>query len=132
MSQNHSAAEILGQHGNDPRMGHHQTLPRLLFEQASKLGDASFVRMKRFGIWQSMSWQSFSQDVLALAHALRARGLQKGDVVGVISENLPESYLIEYAAQAVGASVTCLYPDASSDELMYILNHCKAKILNHR
>lgn len=129
MSQIHSASEILGQHGNDPRMGHNQTLPRLLFDQASKLGDAPFVRMKRFGIWQSMSWQSFSQDVLALAHALRARGLQKGDVVGVISENLPESYLIEYAAQAVGASVTCLYPDASSDELMYILNHCKAKIL---
>ncbi|MBV5267207.1 MAG: AMP-binding protein [Burkholderiaceae bacterium] len=88
MSQSHSAAEILGQHGTDPRMGRHQTLPRLLLEQASKLGDAPFVRMKRFGIWQSMSWQSFSQDVLSLAHALRARGLQKGDVVGVISENL--------------------------------------------
>ena len=120
---------LSGRAGTDSRAPGGQTLPRLLLAQAKRHGNRPFVRMKRHGIWQSISWARFAEQVLMLAQALRRRGVGTGDVLAVISENLPESYLIEYAAQCVGAAVTCLYPDASAEELQYIVEHCGARLI---
>jgi long-chain acyl-CoA synthetase len=120
---------LSGRAGTDSRASGGQTLPRLLLAQAKRYGDRPFVRMKRHGVWQSISWSRFAEQVLMLAQALRGRGVGAGDVLAVISENLPESYLIEYAAQCAGAAVTCLYPDASAEELQYIVEHCGARLI---
>ncbi len=118
-----------GTHGSDPRSGARRTLPQLLFAQAAQRGDAPFMRAKRHGIWRSSSWREVATRVRQLAHALRRRGIGPGDVVAMISENLPELYLLEYAAHCVGAAVTCLYPDASGPELDYIVRHCGARLV---
>jgi long-chain acyl-CoA synthetase len=118
---------ITGPEGRDPRSGGGHTLPQLLRMQARARGDAPFMRAKRHGVWQTSTWQEVSHQVTQLAHALKRGGVARGDVVAMISENLPEIYLLEYAVQALGASVTCLYPDASSSELDYIVGHCGAR-----
>ncbi len=118
-----------GQHGSDPRSAQRRTLPQLLFAAAAERGDAPFLRAKRHGIWVARSWRQVAAEVRQLAHALRRRGIGAGDVVVMISENLPELYLLEYAVQALGGAVTCLYPDASSVELDYIVQHCGARLV---
>lgn len=120
---------VAGVHGTDPRSGARRTLPQLLAAQAARLGDAPFLRVKRHGIWRDVSWREFAAQVRRMALALHRRGVSAGDVVAVISENLPDVYLVEYAVQSLGAAVTCLYPDASGPELEYILGHCGARIL---
>jgi long-chain acyl-CoA synthetase len=104
-------------------------LPQLLAAQAAQRGEAPFLRVKRRGIWRDVSWRDVAAQVRTLAHALQRRGVRPGDVVALISENLPELYVVEYAVQSLGAAVTCLYPDASGPELEYILAHCGARIL---
>lgn len=118
-----------GRHGTDPRSPAGRTLPQVLHEQAARLAGQDFMRVKRHGVWRGQSWQGVLERVRALALAMIAQGVKPGDVVAVISENQPEAYMIEYAAQCAGAAATHLYPDATSDELGFALSHSGAKLL---
>ncbi|RPH59056.1 MAG: acyl-CoA synthetase [Burkholderiales bacterium] len=120
---------LTGDHGSDPRSGRRRTLPQVLFEQAAARPDATYMRVKRQGVWAPVTWSEFARQVRTVAHALARTGVGSGDVVAAISENLPELYLIEYGAQCLGAAATCLYPDASAEELDYILEHSGARVL---
>ena len=118
-----------GSHGTDPRSPAGRTLPRILLDQAARTPDAPCMRAKRKGVWQETTWRAFAGDMRRVARALHASGIGRGDVVAVISENLPEVYVIEYAVHAVNAALTCLYPDSSPAELAYILMHSGATLL---
>ena len=118
-----------GSLGTDARSPAGRTLPRILLDQAARTPDAPCVRAKRKGIWQETTWRAVADEVLRVARALHASGIGRGDVVAVLSENLPEVYVIEYAVHAVNAALTCLYPDSSAAELAYILAHSGAKLL---
>ncbi|HEY3688604.1 MAG TPA: AMP-binding protein [Streptosporangiaceae bacterium] len=43
------------------------------------------------------------------ARALRASGLRRGDVLAVLTGNRPETYVLRYAAHALGCATTILY-----------------------
>lgn len=118
-----------GLHGTDSRSPAGRTLPQVLHAQAAVFGARDFMRVKRRGIWVALSWSEALRQVRELAVAMIADGLQPGDVVAVVSENLPQVYIIEYAAQCAGAVATHLYPDSTGDELGYVLKHSGARML---
>ena len=121
--------DLQGEHGEDPREPREATLARLLHRRAEEYASQDFLRAKRHGVWTSLTWQEALSRVRALALALSARGVGKGAVVAVIGENLPEAYLVQYAAACVGAVATHLYPDASAAELGFILQNSAATLL---
>jgi long-chain acyl-CoA synthetase len=120
---------LVGTHGDDAREPNGTTLPRLLRQRAAEHGQRDFLRAKRHGVWAGVSWQAALEKVETLARAMMARGLQPGDVVAVIGENLPEAYLVQYAALCAGAAATHLYPDASAAELGFVLKDSGAVLL---
>ena len=121
--------ELQGSHGDDPREPHGETLPRLLRRRAAEHGPRDFLRAKRHGVWAATSWSAALARVEALARAMIARGVDPGDVVAVIGENVPEAYLVQYAALCAGAAATHLYPDASAAELGFVLKNSGARLL---
>ena len=118
-----------GESGTDPRRAEGRTLPQLLQDRVREHGSRVAMRRKRHGVWQPTSWAETWDIVGALATALRSLGIDRGDRVAIISENIPEAYWLEYAAQCCGAAVVCLYPDAVADELRYILQDSGARML---
>ena len=121
--------ELHGSHGDDPRDPAGETLPRLLRRRAAEHPSRDFLRAKRHGVWAALGWRDALERVEALAGAMVARGVGPGDVVAVIGENLPEAYLVQYAALCAGAAATHLYPDASAAELGYVLQNSGARLL---
>ena len=121
--------QLLGSYGDDPREPNGETLPRLLRRRAAEHGPRDFLRAKRHGVWAATSWSAALAKVEALARAMIACGLERGDVVAVIGENLPEAYLVQYAALCAGAAATHLYPDASAAELGFVLKNSGARLL---
>ena len=93
-----------GASGTDPRRADGRTLPQLMRDRAREHGSRVAMRRKRHGVWQPTSWAETWEIVGALATALRALGIQRGDRVAIISENIPEAYWLEYAALCCGAS----------------------------
>ena len=121
--------QLLGSHGDDPREPNGATLPRLLRRRAAEHGAHDFLRAKRHGVWAAMSWAAALARIEALARAMIALGVQPGDVVALVGENLPEAYLVQYAALCAGAAATHLYPDASAAELGFVLENSAAVLL---
>ncbi len=121
--------ELRGSHGDDAREPHGETLPRLLRRRVAEHGPRDFLRAKRHGVWAAVSWSAALAKVEALARAMMIRGLKAGDLVAVIGENLPEAYLVQYAALCAGAAATHLYPDASAAELGHVLKDSGATLL---
>lgn len=103
-----------------------QTLPQWLLHNAATRPDEVAQRHKRDGIWKEFSWADVRDEVRELALGLRARGVQRGQTVVLMSENRPELYWAEWAAQAIGAKVVALYPDATETEVDYVVQDAQA------
>ncbi|CAM5660097.1 AMP-binding protein [Streptomyces spiroverticillatus] len=68
------------------------------------------------------TYAQLRSDVDELARGLLARGLAKGDRVGIWAVNCPEWTLLQYATARIGAILVNINPSYRSHELAYVLN----------
>jgi long-chain acyl-CoA synthetase len=100
------------------------TLPALLRRNALQYGDKKVaLREKEFGIWQTITWKKYYENVRDFALGLHQLGFQRGDKLSVIGDNRPEWFYSELAAQSLGGAVVGIYPDSHLDQVEYIINH---------
>lgn len=109
-----------------PRGSQGRTLPQLLRDNAADMPTVTAIRSKRAGLWRSMSWSTLYDTVCRTARALDGLGLDRGDVIALLSENREEAWITQMAAVALGAVAVNIYPDASVDEINYVLEHSGA------
>ncbi len=76
--------------------------------------------------WREVSWKEAARRVDALAHALLARGVGRGDAVAVIARTRLEWVLLDWAVMSIGAVVVGIYPTSTAKECAYILAHSEA------
>ncbi len=106
------------------------SLPHLLLENATKFGPEKIaLREKEFGIWQSVPWQQYLENVRILALGLVALGYQKGDKLAILGDNRPEWLYSELAIQSLGGAAVGIFPDSHIDQVKYIIDHCDAVFL---
>jgi long-chain acyl-CoA synthetase len=88
-----------------------------------------FLRCKRDGAWQSLTFGDVARRVRELALGLVQSGIQRGDRVAIWSENRPEWNLADLATLAVGAIDVPIYTTQSLDQVEYILNDSAARAI---
>lgn len=98
------------------------TLPRRLLHNMQVRGDATAIREKEFGIWQTWTWHQVCEEVRLLACGLAAQGFRRGMHLAIIGDNRPRLYWSMAAAQALGGIPVPMYQDAQAAELAYVLN----------
>jgi|WetSurMetagenome_2_1015567.scaffolds.fasta_scaffold33955_2 long-chain acyl-CoA synthetase len=106
-----------------------ETLPQLLLYQAKRFGEQTLHRKKDFGIWQRYSFNYVVKQVKAFAMGLASLGIHREQTVAFVGENQPELFWGEYASQALGAKVVCMYPDLTASQMEYLLNQSEAAIV---
>ncbi|MEY7970805.1 AMP-binding protein [Saccharomonospora xinjiangensis] len=75
------------------------------------------------------TYREFVADVDALALGLLARGVEKGDRVGIWAPNCPEWTLTQYATAKIGAILVNINPAYRSHELEYVLTQAGISML---
>ncbi len=75
------------------------------------------------------SWSEFAATVDEVAKGLLARGVQKGDRVGMWSPNFAEWVYIQYATAKIGAIQVNINPAYRTSELEYALNQSGCRML---
>jgi fatty-acyl-CoA synthase len=110
--------------GEPPRMSHRvMNLAHIVTQNGRRLGDrAGFVWGER-----SLSWREIDQMVSALAAALAARGIGKGDRLLVHSKNSDEMFASMFAAFRLGAVWVPTNFRLMPDEVAYLATASGAK-----
>lgn len=111
------------------RMAQGRTLPQLLRDNAAEFGARAAIRSKRHGIWRETGWADLYARVRRLACGLAAEGLAAGEVLAIVSENREEAWIAEMAALCLGAVAVAVYPDATAEEVGYVLEHSRAAMV---
>ena len=81
------------------------------------------------GSGRTLTYAELDDRSLRLANRLRAAGLERGDVVALLSDNTPETYEVYWAALRSGLYITAVNHNLSADEASYIIRDCGARAL---
>ena len=111
---------------DDPRVSSGRTLPQMLRDLARDRPSDVAIRSKRAGVWRSLDWGEVNRQVRIYATGLAAAGLKRGEAIAFITENCEEQFMMQLAALAMGARTVSSYPDASVDELTFLIEHSGA------
>jgi long-chain acyl-CoA synthetase len=105
------------------------TLPRLLRRNAQVHGTRPALREKDRGIWQTLTWREYCDQVRDLALGLAALGFTRGQTLSVIGDNRPRLYAAQLAAQSLGGVAVPVYQDSIARELAYVWNHAAVSVI---
>ncbi len=114
---------------SEPDTGNPDTLPKLLLRNARAHPAEVALREKRFGIWREITWAQYAERAGRFALGLRALGVARGEVVGLIGDNRPDWVMGEVAAHAAGCRTLGVYRDALEDEVAYLLGFSGASVV---
>jgi long-chain acyl-CoA synthetase len=103
-----------------------RNLVEMFFGQAASLGEAPFLWHKDGQRWASISWADAARTVAGIATALKAKGLQKGARVVLVSENRPEFALWDLGIMAAGCITVPTYITNTSRDHLHILENSGA------
>lgn len=78
---------------------------------------------------RSLTYRELDERSTQLAHLLRARGLNKGDRVGIFFPKCVESLVCMFGVLKAGGVYVPLDPQAPADRIGYILGNCGIRVL---
>jgi long-chain acyl-CoA synthetase len=106
------------------------TLYTILLHNIEKYGlkPALFYESSE-GNWTGISWKDMGIKIEDTAKALLEMQINTGDCIGIISQNMPEWTITDYAIQAVRAVSVPLFATTSVQQALFILNQTETKIL---
>jgi long-chain acyl-CoA synthetase len=105
------------------------TIPQLLRWRVLQTGDRVALREKEFGIWRSLTWNQYYAQVRKAALGLAHIGLQKGQTIALITDNIPEMLIVAIGAQSIGAISAAIYQSSLPHEIADILNYIEASFV---
>ncbi len=105
------------------------TIPGLFQKRCAELGTRTAHREKDFGIWKTYSWADYWQHAKWIGLALRKLGLQRGEVVSILSEDRKEWAYFDMGIQSVGGIASGVYTTDSASQLRYLVNDSDSRFL---
>jgi long-chain acyl-CoA synthetase len=112
-----------------PDISVYNTLPKLLRKNARDFPNEVAQREKDLGIWNEVTWADFESHVAKMAVGFQSLGVEPGGVIALIGDNRPEWVWGEIAAHATGAMSMGIYRDALEEEIDYLINYTKPKLI---
>ena len=104
-------------------------LADMFFKKREDYSSKAAYQYKREGKWQTMTFNEAITQSEKFSAGLAYYGVQKGDNIALISTNRVEWALIDYAVLALGAALVPIYPTLLKDQVGYIINDSKSKII---
>ncbi len=103
------------------------TLVDYVFQHAARLKDKPAITCGMTG--RSYTFGQLHGAIRACAAGLHARGIGRGDVVGLVSPNVPEYAIAFMAPTLLGACASTVNPVATADEIAAQFKDSHAKII---
>ncbi len=105
------------------------TIPKLFWHQVKARDGRTAFREKKLGIWRATSWRDYGERARAVGMGLVKLGLQRGDVVSILAETVPEWLYVDMGTTGAGGVSNGIYPTDSAKQVEYILNDSRSRFL---
>lgn len=125
-----NGVELNARPGTRPlRVDGQDTIVGLFRARCKAHGDRTAHREKHMGIWRSFSWTDYWNHAKWIGLGLRKLGLQRGEVVSILSEDRKEWLYGDMGIQGIGGVSSGVYTTDSSSQLAYILEDSDCRFL---
>ena len=105
------------------------TIPKLFWHQVKARDGRTACSEKKLGIWRATSWRDYGERARAVGMGLVKLGLQRGDVVSILAETVPEWLYVDMGTTGAGGVSNGIYPTDSAKQVEYILNDSRSRFL---
>ena len=105
------------------------TLTAIFFESIEKFSLPHAYQYKKGGVYTPITHAQVLERARRLSLGLSAIGVQRGDRVGIMSENRPEWALADWACLCGGMTDVPIYPTLPGDQIVHPLNDSGAAAL---
>ena len=105
------------------------TLPEMFRRRVAESGESECYRTKRDGVWSSVSWRAFHDEVEALAAALDELGIARGDRIAILGGTQPPWCIADLGAIHIGATTVGIYPTLLVDQISFIMRDAECRVL---
>ena len=92
-------------------------------------GERIALRHKARGLWRSISWVEYGEQVRRIALALIGSGLARGDRVCILGQTCPEWFFVDLAVITSGAISVGIYATNAPEQVAHVLDDCGAHVL---
>ncbi|WP_203568852.1 AMP-dependent synthetase/ligase [Aestuariimicrobium ganziense] len=98
-------------------------LALMFADSVSRHGTRPATRIREDDSWRVQTYDQLQQSVTAIARALVAAGVQRGDRVGLFANNCPEWTQTDLACLSVGAVPVPIYATSTPEQITHILGN---------
>ncbi len=105
------------------------TVPARFLERCRTSSGRTAHREKRLGIWQDHTWEDCLATSRAIAMGLLDLGLERGDVVSILSEDNRAWVCADIAVQCAGGIVCGIYPTNSAGQVRFLLGDSASRFM---
>ncbi|MDP4201797.1 MAG: long-chain fatty acid--CoA ligase [Bacteroidota bacterium] len=97
---------------------------KIIFRQAEKYQDRNvfFTRNDKNKTWNPITWNQFSDQVTKATRSLITLNTKRGDRIGIYTQNMAESFYVDFANFGVGAISVPMFATSSVSQIAYIIN----------
>lgn len=102
------------------------TIPLLLQNSVSQFADCTSLV---FAGEKNYTYRELGEDVKSTAGLLKKLGIEQGDKVAILSNNMPNWGIAYFSISWIGATAVPILPDFHINEIESIIEHSEAKVL---
>jgi long-chain acyl-CoA synthetase len=99
------------------------TLPHLFLDKVNRFGDRVALREKRLGVWKEISWHEYCRHVRHFCLGLIELGLERGQHIAILGENVPQWLYADLAVQSAGGVGVGVYSTNPPAEARHVIGH---------
>jgi long-chain acyl-CoA synthetase len=104
------------------------TLPAFIAEHLARPREIALAE-RRDGVTEALSAAEVHRRAASVAHALRARGVTRGDRVAILAENSAAWLIADFGILYAGAVLVPMFASTAPDQVAYIVRDSETKLI---
>jgi long-chain acyl-CoA synthetase len=104
-------------------------LPEMFWNAVARRGDKTLFRQKKYGLWQTLSWNAVGQIVREAGMGLLELGFEVGETTSILGNTRQEWLFSDLAVLSCGGISSGIYPTDAASQVEYLMQDSNSVML---
>jgi long-chain acyl-CoA synthetase len=104
-------------------------LPEMFWNAVAKRGERTLFRQKKYGLWQSLSWNEVAAIVREAGMGLLELGFEVGETTSILGNTRQEWLFSDLAVLSCGGISSGIYPTDAASQVEYLMQDSNSAVI---